>query len=160
MAKALPGYRGLTYARMGEQGWQAAAPQIAPRRMFVRVEPTASGASRPEQLRVPAGPEPSLTLVPKRLLYDRGTLLQRSERIHKLVPDPYVMIHPSDATRLGLAEGDEASVVSAQGRLALAVRVSSEVAPGVALVPLNLSDGAVSSLFAERQTLPLVRLVK
>jgi NADH-quinone oxidoreductase subunit G len=160
MAKALPGYRGLTYARMGKQGWQSPVPQTAPRRTFVRVEPAAADASRSGQVAAPPGPDPALTLVPRHLLYDRGTLLQCSERIQSLVPDPYVMIHPSDATKLNLADGDDVSLVSLQGRLEFAVKVSSEVVPGVALVPLNLGDAPVSSLLAERRALQRVRLVK
>jgi predicted molibdopterin-dependent oxidoreductase YjgC len=150
ITKVIRGYRGVDYAKMAESGWQRPAPPTKARRSFVLVEPDA------------ADPEPGypLTLVTGRLLYDRGTLLRRSERIQNLVPEAFVMIHPSDAEKLGLADGDNASVVSAVGRLGLSVKLSEEIVPGVAFAPLNLSEAPLSVLFTDRWSLPRVRIVK
>jgi NADH-quinone oxidoreductase chain G len=150
ITKVIRGYRGVDYAKMAESGWQRPAPSTKARRSFVLVEPDA------------ADPEPGypLTLVTGRLLYDRGTLLRRSERIQNLVPEAFVMIHPSDAEKLGLADGDNASVVSAVGRLGLSVKLSEEIVPGVAFAPLNLSEAPLSVLFTDRWSLPRVRIVK
>jgi NADH-quinone oxidoreductase subunit G len=150
ISKVLPGYRGVDYATMGSDGWQPPAPQTAARRAFVHVE-----SDLP-----PFDPDYPLTLVTGRLLYDRGTLLRCSGRIQNLVPDAFLMIHPSDAEKLGLAEGDDVSVVSAQGRLGLSVRVRDEIVPGAAFAPLNLSAAPLSVLFADRGMLPRVRIVK
>jgi NADH-quinone oxidoreductase chain G len=38
IARALPGYRGVSYATIGKEGWQPPAPQETVRRAFVRVE--------------------------------------------------------------------------------------------------------------------------
>jgi predicted molibdopterin-dependent oxidoreductase YjgC len=70
------------------------------------------------------------------------------------------MIHPADANRFGLADGQSAAVVSAFGRLHLSVSVSSKVMPGVAFAPLNLSTAPLSVLFSERGSIPYVRLEK
>jgi NADH-quinone oxidoreductase chain G len=149
IARVLPGYRDVDYATMGDEGWQRPVPQAATRRTFVRLEPG-----------LPAhDPDYPLTLVTGRLLYDRGTLLRCSEWLQKLVPDAFVMVHPADATKLGLADGDDVSLVSAKGRLRFTVRVSDTVVPGVAFTPLNLSDAPLSVLFVGRQTLPDVRIV-
>jgi predicted molibdopterin-dependent oxidoreductase YjgC len=99
-----------------------------------------------------------LTLFTGRLLYDRGTLLRRSGRIQKLVPAAFVMIHPSDAAKLGLADGDDVSVVSAKGRLRFTVKVSDEVAPGIAFAPLNLSDAPLSVLLDDLRVFPRVQI--
>jgi anaerobic selenocysteine-containing dehydrogenase len=99
-------------------------------------------------------------LAPGWVLYDREVLLRRSAWIQEVVPDFYVAIHPTDAERLGLEDGDEASLISAQGRLRAMVRVSEDVAPGVAFAPRNLSDAPLSVLFRERWTLPRIRIVK
>jgi NADH-quinone oxidoreductase chain G len=150
IGRALPGYRGLDYAKMGGHGWQRPASGSAPRRSFVLVEPDLP----PHSAHYP------LALVTGRLLYDQGTRMRRSERLQALVPEAHVMIHPSDAAKLGLASGDTTAVVSASGRLGLTVKVSDEVMPGVAFAPLNLSAAPLSVLIAERWSIPHVRLEK
>ena len=150
IAKVLPGYRGLDMASIGETGWQRPRPEATMRRSLTRVE------------QVPSRPDPDypLILVTGRALYDRGTLLRRTDWIRNLVPEAYVAIHPADAERFGLADGDDASLVSAVGQLGLIVRVSTEVVPGVAYAPGNLSEAPLGVLFAERSVLPLVRISK
>jgi NADH-quinone oxidoreductase chain G len=150
IAKVLQGYRGVDYATMAETGWQLPLPPAKARRSFVLVEP---GVPDPE-------PGYPLTLVTGRLLYDRGTLLRRSERIQNLVPEAFVMVHPGDAKEMGLVDGDYATVVSAVGRLGLGVKLSEEIVPGVAFAPLNLSEAPLSVLFADHGAPPRIRIVK
>jgi NADH-quinone oxidoreductase chain G len=150
ISRVLPAYREVGYARMGAGGWQRPVSPAAARRAFVRIE-----SDPPSD-----DPEYPLTLVAGRLLYDRGTLLSRSEPIQKLVPEGFVMVHPADARQLGVADGDEVSMVSAQGRLNLAVRIGEGIVPGVAFAPVNLTVAPLSVLSADRGTLPRVRIVK
>ena len=105
-------------------------------------------------------PEYPLALVTGRLLYDRGMLLRLSEPIDNLVPEAFVMIHPSDAEKLELSDGDSVSVISPEGRLRFSLKVSEEIVPGAAFAPANLSDAPLSVLLADRWTLPYVRIVK
>jgi NADH-quinone oxidoreductase chain G len=150
IAKVLPGYRGLDLASIGEGGWQRPRPEATVRRALTRVD------------QVPSRPDPDypLILVTGHALYDRGTLLRRTDWIRKLVPEAYVAIHPAEAERFGLADGDDVSLVSAVGRLGLTVRVTTEVVPGVAYAPANLSEAPLGVLFAERSMLPRVRVSK
>jgi NADH-quinone oxidoreductase chain G len=157
IARVLPGYRGLDSTALGEAGWQRPLAQVATRRSFVRVEP---GPTPVRSDLTGVDPDYPLTLITGRLLYDRGTLLRRSTWIQNLVPEAFVLVHPSDAEKLGLADGDHVSVVSARGRLGLTVRVGDEVVPGVAFAPLNLSDAPLSVLAADHRTLPQVRIRK
>jgi NADH-quinone oxidoreductase chain G len=150
IAKVLPGYRGLDAAKVGDTGWQRPRPEAKAKRSLSRVE---QAPPRPD-------PEYPLILVTGHALYDRGTLLRRTERIRNLVPEAYVAIHPTDAERFGVADGDDASLVSAVGRLGLTVKVSTEVMPGVAFAPENLSAAPLSVLFSDRSTLPRVRIAK
>jgi predicted molibdopterin-dependent oxidoreductase YjgC len=150
ISRSLPGYRGLHYATMGEEGWQRPVARVESRRAFARTEPDLPPRDR----------DYPLTLVAGRLLYDRGTLLQRSERIQKLAPDAFVIIHPADAEKLDLVDGDAVSLVSSEGRLGSCVRVSDEIVPGVAFAPLNLSDAPLSVLYARGRKPCRVRLVK
>jgi predicted molibdopterin-dependent oxidoreductase YjgC len=150
IAKVLPGYRGLDMASVGESGWQRPRPEPTPRRYLTYVKA------------VPLRPDPDypLILVTGHELYDRGTVLRHTDMIRRLAPDAYVLIHPADAGRFGLADGDDASLVSAVGQLGLTVRVSTDVVPGVAYAPLDLSEAPLGVLFAECSELPRVRLSK
>jgi predicted molibdopterin-dependent oxidoreductase YjgC len=125
-------------------------PQAAVRRALthVKAEPRVSS------------PGDGLTLVTGRAFYDRGTLLRCSEHIQELVPDAFVAIHPTDAERFEVANGDDVSLVSDVGRLGLRVEITDQVVQGVAFAPLNLSDAPLSVLFEDRRALPRVRIVK
>ncbi len=150
IARALPNFRGVNYARMGETGFQRPSPEARARRAFARVEPEV----------VPHDPDFPLILATGRTLYDQGTLTKRSAQVQNLVPAAFVMINPRDAKELELSDGDGVSVISSKGRLAFTLRVSDKVTPGVAYAPLNLSEAPLSVLFADRWALPRVRIVK
>jgi predicted molibdopterin-dependent oxidoreductase YjgC len=154
IAKVVPDYRGIDYAAMQNGGWQPAGFQpgrrAAPRRTFVRVD----------QEPIARHPDYPLLLVTGHLLYDRGTLLRRSDRVQALVPPAFVQIHPADAERLGLMEGEEVSVASQSGALDLVLKIDDGVAIGTAFVPHNLSDVHVSVLFENAAVRPRVRIEK
>jgi predicted molibdopterin-dependent oxidoreductase YjgC len=135
---------------MKDIGWQPPAKQPATRRAFVRAE---LDITRHD-------PEYPLALVTGRLLYDRGMLLRRSKPIENLVPEAFIMVHPSDAEKLELSDGESVSVISPQGRLRFTLKVSEEIVPGAAFAPANLSDAPLSVLLADRWTMPFVRIVK
>jgi anaerobic selenocysteine-containing dehydrogenase len=48
---------------------------------------------------------------------------------------PECVLHPDDADKRGLADGDAVALVNDQGEVRMRVRVSDEVGPGVVLVP-------------------------
>jgi predicted molibdopterin-dependent oxidoreductase YjgC len=143
-------FRGLDYISMGPGGRQRPEPRRAARRSFLRVDPDPPSldASYP------------LGLVTGHLPYDRGVFLRCSEQLQNLVPDPFVMIHPADAESLNLADGDDVSVVSSRGELNLPLRVSDEIAPGVAFAPLNLGEVSPSVLCAINRTSTRVRITR
>ena len=49
--------------------------------------------------------------------------------------EPRMLLHPHDAARLGLAEGDTAALHLEGGELVLQVHIASNMAPGVVIVP-------------------------
>jgi NADH-quinone oxidoreductase chain G len=150
IARISPVYRGVDLGTIGSRGWQRPIPSPVARQTFVLVESQTA----------PVVPEYPLTLVPRRVLYDRGTMLRCSERIQALVPQAFLLVHPSDAERMALADGDTASVISAGGHLDLTVKVDDGVVPGVAFAPVSLSEAPLSLLFSEGGALPRVRIVK
>lgn len=62
------------------------------------------------------------------------------ERLRRLDPSPFVEIHPEDAARLGIAEGDHVEVASRRGRAVLPARVTDRVRPGGCFAPFHWSD--------------------
>src|SRR5690606_34228406 len=52
-----------------------------------------------------------------------------------------LLVHPSDAQRLGLADGEEALLSSAVGEVRVPVEVSDEVMPGVVSLPHGWGHG-------------------
>ena len=48
---------------------------------------------------------------------------------------PFCVLHPEDAAKRGLADGDEVRLFNDRGEIGLMLQVSDEVQPGVVLVP-------------------------
>ncbi|WP_428262133.1 molybdopterin-dependent oxidoreductase [Haliangium sp.] len=86
-----------------------------------------------------------LVLIGRRLLRSNNSWMGN---IHALAKGPEtctLIVHPDDATRLGLRDGARARVSSRVGELVAPVRISDEVMPGVASLPHGFghdADGA------------------
>lgn len=65
--------------------------------------------------------------------------LMRGERCRRL------RIHPEDAARIGLGDGERALVRSRVGEIEVEVRISDEMMPGVVSLPHGWSDGFVTN---------------
>jgi NADH-quinone oxidoreductase subunit G len=88
-----------------------------------------------------------LDLITYPLLLDAASMLARAADLNRETPDAFVELHPDDAGRLGLADGDRAEVDFGEERTArLPVRVAATVAPGCAFIPANQPDLAVAAL--------------
>ena len=87
-------------------------------------------------------------------------MLRPSERLQRLLPDAYIMLHPGDAERASLVDGDDVFVVSPQGQVGLVLRIREEVVPGVAFAPAYLSDVSLGVLLAEPGRPTWVRVEK
>jgi NADH-quinone oxidoreductase chain G len=150
MARALPAFSAVGEQAIGPGGWQ---PPVSPRAGRRAFEPVDAGLPDVDL-------EGRLVLVPGRLLYDRGVLLSRSERIQQVVPPPGLRLHPADARRLGLEDGDHVWVTSAAGRWAGTLEVSEGIVAGTALIPQEAGDVPASVLFEACGVLPRVTVEK
>ncbi|WP_030312951.1 bifunctional nitrate reductase/sulfite reductase flavoprotein subunit alpha [Streptomyces flavochromogenes] len=61
-------------------------------------------------------------------------------KLNKLDPAPFVELHPEDAARLGIAEGDPVEIASRRGRAVLPAVVTDRVAPGSSFAPFHWND--------------------
>ncbi|MEU8687836.1 bifunctional nitrate reductase/sulfite reductase flavoprotein subunit alpha [Streptomyces sp. NPDC048665] len=148
--------RGVSYERLRTTPvqWPAATPG-GPDRNPVRYVgadgapafPTASGRAvfhaRPH---VPAAEMPDddypFVLNTGRLQHQWHTLTKTAKvaKLNKLDPGPFVEVHPEDADRLGLADGDSVEVASRRGRAVLPAVVTDRVRPGCCFAPFHWND--------------------
>ena len=68
-----------------------------------------------------------------------------SPRLGQHLPEPFVEIHPDDAVRYGLADGDFARLVSDYGQCTLRVAVSERQQRGMLFAPIHWSEETASS---------------
>ncbi|MFI1238292.1 molybdopterin-dependent oxidoreductase [Nocardia salmonicida] len=61
-------------------------------------------------------------------------------KLTKLTGGPFVEVHPTDAERLDLKQGDQLEIASRRGRAVLPVRISDRVRPGDCFAPFHWND--------------------
>jgi sulfite reductase (NADPH) flavoprotein alpha-component len=61
-------------------------------------------------------------------------------KLNKLNPGPFVEIHPDDADRLEIADGDQVEIASRRGRAVLPAVVTDRVRPGNCFAPFHWND--------------------
>ncbi|OBK19551.1 bifunctional nitrate reductase/sulfite reductase flavoprotein subunit alpha [Mycobacterium asiaticum] len=61
-------------------------------------------------------------------------------KLNKLNPGPFVEIHPGDAARLDICEGDRVEIASRRGRAVLPAVVTDRVRPGDCFAPFHWND--------------------
>jgi ferredoxin-nitrate reductase len=61
----------------------------------------------------------------------------RIEKTAQMHPHPFLEIHPRDAEKLGIAEGDWAEVRSRRGRIRVPATVTKAITPGTVFVPMH-----------------------
>jgi anaerobic selenocysteine-containing dehydrogenase len=77
----------------------------------------------------------SLLLIGRRQLRSNNSWLHNSQRLVKGKPRCTLLVHPGDASRLGLRDGGQALVRSRVGQAVVPVEVSDEIMPGVVSLP-------------------------
>ncbi|MBO1331178.1 molybdopterin-dependent oxidoreductase [Streptomyces sp. VRA16 Mangrove soil] len=148
--------RGVSYERLRATPvqWPAARPDGPDRNPIRYVDeagvptfPTASGRAvfhaRPH---VPAAEMPDddypFTLNTGRLPHQWHTLTKTAKvpKLNRLNPEPFVELHPLDAQRLGIGDGDSVEVASRRGRAVLPAVVTDRVRQGCCFAPFHWND--------------------
>ncbi|SHG68667.1 nitrate reductase [Bradyrhizobium erythrophlei] len=68
-----------------------------------------------------------------------------SPRLGQHLPEPFVEVHPADATRFGVTDGGFARVVTDYGQCALRVAVSERQQRGMLFAPIHWSEATASA---------------
>ena len=89
----------------------------------------------------PVSPAPGgMALHYARTMYDDGVMMRESPSLGPLAPGAAAHLHPSDAARLGLEEGDPVTVTSVAGSMQTRMVIDPTLHPGVVYVPFNQPD--------------------
>ncbi len=153
IAENIPDYAGLSYSKLAEVSEQwpivgrgdlyyGGTTYENSQGLGVQLTPAAQrGAALP--LGWPDLPEvqiPKLGLlaVPVTRLYDRGQTVLPSKLLHQRIPQPYLAIHPDDASRLRIPDGATVELSYQNTTSLVAVRFDERVPVGVILVPRSM----------------------
>jgi len=161
MVGLMNAYRGLTHAALGADGKLYPCPEPDKSDgtivMFGDGFPTADGRAR----FVPAehtgadelpDDEYPFVLVTGRVLehWHTGVMTRRSQTLNARMPEAFVELHPADAARLGVADGDFVTVSSRRGTITLKARVAGGPQPGSVFVPFHFREAAANVLTTDK----------
>jgi formate dehydrogenase major subunit len=150
LASLTPQYGGITYERIDKQGLQWPCPttdhpgtpylhkgqfaRAGGKGAFIAVEYKES-AELPDD-------EYPLVLTTDRSLYHyhTSTMTMRVEGLRELDGFERLVLHPDDAAKLGVSDGQKVSVVSRRGRVDVVANVNDICPPGVVSMTFHFAD--------------------
>jgi formate dehydrogenase major subunit len=77
--------------------------------------------------------------------YNAGTMTRRTGNVRILTED-IIMVHPDDATKHGIQEGDMVCVESARGKVDIKAHITDEVKPGILSTTFHFPEIMVNLL--------------
>jgi predicted molibdopterin-dependent oxidoreductase YjgC len=157
MARLTPFLGGLSHARLDREGglqWPCPTPgHPGTRFLYGESFPRGLGRFVPAVQTVEADELPDadypFILNTGRILYHwhGGTITRRVPGLVELAPRLEVAIHPADARRLGLGDGDPVRVSSRRGELTGYAKLNDGLRPGALFVPfVKLEESAANFL--------------
>jgi predicted molibdopterin-dependent oxidoreductase YjgC len=75
-----------------------------------------------------------------------GVMTRRSAALAAIAPEGFVELHPDDAGRLGIRDGQTVRVASRRGEIALKARVSERTVSGEIFIPMHFREAAANVL--------------
>jgi len=134
IAASAPGYAGMSYVSLGEEGLFAA---VTLKPAFVVPQVPAAKAESGK-----------LALVTGSVLYHNGTLSQYGEGPMHVCPEGYVELSRADAAALKFAENDLLTVSSASGSMKLKARITPRMPQGVVFAPYHFGANPVNQVWS------------
>jgi predicted molibdopterin-dependent oxidoreductase YjgC len=78
--------------------------------------------------------------------YHTGTMTRRSAFLNREMEGPYVEMHPEDAMKAGIREGDRIRITSRRGSIVTAARITKRVARGSIFAPFHFTEARANIL--------------
>ncbi|NWF93627.1 MAG: molybdopterin-dependent oxidoreductase [Syntrophaceae bacterium] len=144
IASLVPSYAMMTYANLEKGGVQWPLENGRKKR-FLAVE--YRGAAEQPDERYP------LWIIPRGFHYHYGigTTTKRAKGLAKVFPDSCIEVHPEDAKRAGIGEGDKVKVISPRGEVETICRISEDLPRGVAYFATTFFPVFVNNLLTSGQ---------
>jgi formate dehydrogenase alpha subunit len=154
IASLTPIYGGIRFDRLDHDGLQWPCPDVShPGTSFLYQDGFARGRGKFHAVDYfpPAesiSKKYPLVLTTGRILehWHTGTMSRRANVLSKLRPSGVVEIHPSDAAKLKLTEGDVVVVASKRGRVEVPVHITEKSPPGVVFMSFHWREAAANIL--------------
>ncbi len=153
--KLVPQYAGITYRRIEKFGIQWPCPtedHPGTKILHTLIFPTPNGLARfvPYEHIEPVettNEEYPYILTTGRTYehFHTGTLTRRIDGFNLLVPEAFVEIHPEDAKRLGIMDGDCVEVESRRGKIKVKAKIGG-IKKGVVFIPFHFVESAANVL--------------
>ena len=83
--------------------------------------------------------------------YHTGTMTRKSEALNRECNEALLQIHPDDAARMQIRNGDTLCVASRRGAIQIKAQISQEVAPGSVYTSFHFSETPVNRLTIDTQ---------
>jgi formate dehydrogenase alpha subunit len=153
MGQLVPDYAGVKYARLQKEGLQTPVwDDQHPGTPFLFAERFTRGQGKFHPLDYhPAVESPDddypLILTTGRVLeHWHGGSLTLHSKLDDLYPEALMELHPADAERLGLKDGQAARVTSRRGSIVLRVTITPKTNPGLVFIPFHFVEAAANLL--------------
>lgn len=154
IAKVTPSYAGISYERLEEAGlqWPVPTPEhpgtpVLHMGRFTRGKGLFCPVEYIPAAELPDEQYPLVLTTGRRLYhYHTGTLTRRVQGLVAMVDRAYVQIHPVDASRLGVAEGDRVMVRSRRGEAEGTAAVTASVPEGVVFMDFHFWESPTNAL--------------
>jgi len=155
LASLAPKFAGISHERIETEGglqWPVTSPD-APSTEFLHKGGVLRGKGlfQAVEYRPPAEASDSefpLVLSTGRTLYhyNAATQTRRNDGLDHKQPEGFVEVHPRDARKQGIEDGEMVDVVSRRGRVRCRVMVSRQVRPGCVWMPLHFAEARTNKL--------------
>jgi formate dehydrogenase major subunit len=140
LRQVCPSYHGMTYEALGEEGihWPCYEPgDEGDQFLYEESFDTENGLGQIEGVvhqepkEVPDEEYP-LVLTTARLEehYNTGTMSRRSPTLNRQHPENFVDVHPNDAERYGIEDGDTVKIKSRRGEITVEAHVTEDIVEG------------------------------
>jgi len=152
--KLWPALAGITYKRISKAGLQWPCPTLdhpGTPYLFKGGFPRGRAAFTDVRYRaseeLPDNEYPFLLSTGRQLFqYHTGSMTRRVDAINMVSPGAYIEIHPDDADKLKVRDGDIVKVTSRRGSLDLKVMVSVRPSKGLVFIPFHYREAAANLL--------------
>jgi predicted molibdopterin-dependent oxidoreductase YjgC len=155
MAQLCPSFAGISHARIEAEGglqWPCPTPDHPGTPTLHGDGPMKGKAAfQPIQYRPSAelaDPEYPLVLSTGRTLYHYNSATQTRRDPGPVAKQPvnFIQVHPSDARKLSVSDGEQVHVASRRGEVGATVSITREVRPGCVWMPFHYSEAMANRL--------------